>query len=221
MHGVTLWSLSSQHGGCWWFGAYASGHLKQSWRDRQISNIPAHWYQHFHLIIYNQVKMLVSMGWNIALYIASFPIRCWTHHTSWLVYRLRIPSDTWRNNNVIITPKTTSFDVRMIQGFYWPLISHRPIQACFTYDTISPTWRTHDTGCFTFRSITICMGNIRKPIHSFHHNRHYTYPKYNEGLNSVVNIKMAQGRWLPTFREIKALYKFCKISNYNFSSIIE
>ena len=25
-----------------------------------------------------------------------------------------------------------------IQGFYWPLIGHRPVQAYFTYDTISP-----------------------------------------------------------------------------------
>ena len=81
-----------------------------------------------------------------------------------------------------------------IQGFYWPLIGHRPVQAYFTYDTISPTWRTRDTGCFTFCSITVYMDNICKPIHSFHHNRHYTDPKYSEGFSGVFNHQMAQGR---------------------------
>ena len=83
-----------------------------------------------------------------------------------------------------------------IQGFYWPLIGHRPVQAYFTYDTISPTWRTHDTGCFTFCSITVYMDNIRKPIHSFHHNRHYTDPKYSEGFSGVLTIKLHRDAWL-------------------------
>ena len=65
--------------------------------------------------------------------------------------------------------------IQWFNGFiYWPLIGHRPVQAYFKYDTISPAWRTHDTGCFTFCSITLYLGNIRKPIHSIHQNRHYT-----------------------------------------------
>ena len=59
----------------------------------------------------------------------------------------------------------------------------------YAFDTISSTWRTQDTGCFTFFSITLYMDNIRKPIHSLNHNKHCTDPKYSEGLTGVVNIK--------------------------------
>ena len=112
---------------------------------------------------------------------------CW-----WFETQLR--RQLWRHCNVKTgRPVAKSKDSR-IQGFYWPLIGHRPVQAYFTYDTISPTWRTHDTGCFTFCSITVYMDNICKPIHSFHHNRHYTDPKYSEGFSGVFNHQMAQGR---------------------------
>ena len=83
-----------------------------------------------------------------------------------------------------------------IQGFYWPLIGHRRTSVFHIYDTISPTWWTHDTGCFTFCSITVYMDNIRKPIHSFHHNRHYTDPKYSEGFSDVLTIRWHRDAWL-------------------------
>ena len=110
-----------------------------------------------------------------------------------------------------------------VQGFYWPLIGHSPVQAYFTYDVISPTWRTHDTECFTFFNITLNMGNIRILVHSFHHNRHYTDPKFNEELSGVVNIKFDRDAWLSVGLSLDKsfVYKLCQMSNYHFSSIIK
>ena len=167
----------------------------------------------------------------------------------WPQYSLHAGSDLmpiFCLDDIIWKYPTKYYDIQRIriQGFYWLLVGHRPIQAYFTYhynyvimgviasqitsltivysivhsdtdqrkhqssmslafvlgihrwpvnspykwpvtrkmfpfddvimDTIPPTWRTLDTGCITFHNITFYVGNIFKPIHSFHHNRHYT-----------------------------------------------
>ena len=73
---------------------------------------------------------------------------------------------------------------RRFKGFIDRLQTTGPYKRISTYGTISPTWRTysHNKGCLHFvrLSIILCMGNIRKPTHSFHHSRHYTDPKHSE-----------------------------------------
>ena len=125
----------------------------------------------------------------------------------------------------IYSKETRHYKDSRIQGFYWPLIGHRSVQAYFTYDTISPTWRTHDTWCFTFCSITVYMDNIRKPIHSFHHNRHYTDPKYSEGLSGVLNIKWHRDTWLshniPNCMKEVTWLMLCPSTNGHRSAVLE